>query len=328
MKKIFYFLLICFIPIIFTNCSCNIKTATTFNSKSIINSYNNYLAGGKIAYVNNNLYVTYISNDYINLGTYKFNDTGISQVMGDVSKIGSYAVETPSFYQFNDNLYVVAEEIFTYDEVNDKLRECQCDYITPYFTNDLKVGWKENMLTVSYKDNPDFVIEEAHTYYVDDYKIYFTNTDGWLYFVDVTKGSSPEFLSYLSESPLKLLHVCDDKVYFDCDSEYNDKFKTGLYCYNVEKGNCELILEGTINRLNSYNNVLYIATDDGIFNCKNNKVSRIINRSAKTIYLLDEEWIYAVQNDAGNVYRVSLDGKMVEIVDFMMTERQGMVRNH
>lgn len=45
-------------------CSCTADTAVNFNSKSIDNGYNNYLAGGNMAYKDNDRYIFYSVHDY------------------------------------------------------------------------------------------------------------------------------------------------------------------------------------------------------------------------------------------------------------------------
>lgn len=311
MKKILCIIIV-LSTLILSSCT-QIPKATTFDSKSIENGYNNYIAGGRMAYLNNNLYVTYISNDYNTLGTYKFNNDGVSHILKDNNKMGDYAFEAPKFYQLDDKLYVLDDGTFLYEDVTDSLTVCDNNEdITSYISDDLKVVW-DGKLNIVYKDNPEFIIEGTSDYYVEDDKIYYTNTDEWLYCIDIAKSQEREFLSYLFESPINLLHVCGDKVYFDHDSFYDDRYKTGLYCYSMKDDEIELVLEGEINCLNSYEDMLYIATDKGIFTLE----GKITDRSAKSIYLLDEDWIYAVQNDAGNVYRVSLDGEIVEQINFL-----------
>ena len=123
-----------------------------------------------------------------------------------------------------------------------------------------------------------------------------------------------EFVSYLTDSNSNYLHICGDKVYFDHNKEDHARYESGLYCYSLKDDEFKLVFEfeDEINCLNSYNDKLYIATDEGIFTLD----GKITDRSAKSIYLLDEDWIYAVENEKGNVYRVSLDGKTVEKIGF------------
>ena len=64
MKKIFSVVLILSLLAL---CSCTTKKATTFNSKAVDNGYNNYLAGGRMAYKDNNLYVNFISGSFSSL---------------------------------------------------------------------------------------------------------------------------------------------------------------------------------------------------------------------------------------------------------------------
>ena len=124
-------------------------------------------------------------------------------------------------------------------------------------------------------------------------------------------------MNYLTESYVNFIYVCADKVFFDFSAADYDEYETGLYCYSIAEDKFSLVLKGEVNCLNSYGDTLYIATDKGISMYYSDEVTEITNRSAKEIYLLDEDWIYAVQNDAGNVYRVSLDGKTVETIDFL-----------
>ena len=295
--------------------SCTPK-ATRFDSKSIDNGYNNYLAGGKMAYLNNNLYISYIYDGYITLGTYKFNNDGVTNILSDKNKLGEYAFLTPNFYQYDGKLYVTSMDdgIYIYDEATDNLNLCYEDeYIPNYFTDDLKVNW-DGTLRIKYRDNPEYTIDEAFPYYVSDNKVYYMNEGGSLYVYDGEKSAEPEFVSYLTDSNSNYLHICGDKVYFDHNKEDHARYESGLYCYSLKDDEFKLVLEfeDEINCLNSYNDKLYIATDIGIFTLD----GKITDRSAKSIYLLDEDWIYAVENEKGNVYRVSLDGKTVEKIGF------------
>ena len=301
-------------------CSCNTPLATNFDSKRIDNSYNNYIVGGRMAYLNNNLYICYNVDDYMTLGIYKLNNNGSSPILEDEYKLGDYAFETPSFYPYNDKLYVIDIDrgVLLYDEANDKLADCEYDTIPAYFTDDLKVGWNGG-LSICYKDKPEIVVEDAYEYYVSDNKVYYVNSDGWLYCLDVEKSDEPEFLSYLYKSPQNHIHVIEGKVYFDHDKDYNERYQTGLYCYSQNDNTIELVLEGEINCLNSYDDVLYIATDKGIFT----EEKQITTRSAKELYLLDEDWIYAIEDDAGHPYRVSFDGENIEKIDFTLGAKDG-----
>ena len=295
--------------------SCTPK-ATRFDSKSIDNGYNNYLAGGKMAYLNNNLYISYIHDGYITLGTYKFNNDGVTNVLRDKNKLGEYAFLTPNFYQYDGKLYVTSMDdgIYIYDEATDNLNLCYEDeYIPNYFTDDLKVNW-DGTLRIKYRDNPEYTIDEAFPYYVSDNKVYYMNVGGSLYVYDGEKSAESEFVSYLTDSNSNYLHICGDKVYFDHNKEDHARYESGLYCYSLKDDEFKLVFEfeDEINCLNSYNDKLYIATDKGIFTLD----GKITDRSAKSIYLLDEDWIYAVENEKGNVYRVSLDGKTVEKIGF------------
>ena len=294
--------------------SCTPK-ATSFDSKSIDNGYNNYLAGGKMAYLNNNLYISYIYDGYKTLGTYKFNNDGVTNVLSDKNKFGEYAFLTPDFYQYDGKLYVTSMEdgTYIYDEATDSLELCYDEHIPNCFTDDLKVNW-DGTLRIKYKNNPECAIDDAYPHYVSNNKVYYMNEGGSLYVYDGEKSDEPEFVSYLTDSNSNYLHICGDKVYFDHNKEDHARYESGLYCYSLKDDEFKLVFEfeDEINCLNSYNDKLYIATDKGIFTLD----GKITDRSAKSIYLLDEDWIYAVENEKGNVYRISLDGKTVEKIGF------------
>lgn len=301
-------------------CSCTVKKATIFNSKALDNGYNNYLAGGRMAYKDNNLYVNFVADNYKTLGIYRFNNSGVKQVLTDSVNFGDNAVESPYFYQLDNKIYATKNDRFAvYDETEDKLTESSQNTSFDYFDDNLKISWKDGSMTVSYKDNPEYAIEESvYDFYVSGNKIYIINDDGWLFCNDATKGNAKStFLNYLIESYVDFIHVCADKVFFSYSAAYNDEYETGLYCYSIAEDKFSIVLREEINCLNSYGETLYIATDKGIYKYDSDEITEIANRSAKKIYLLDEDWIYAVQNDAGNVYRVSLDGATVEVVDYL-----------
>lgn len=299
-------------------CSCTAERAAVFDSKSIDNGYNNYLAGGNMAYKDNNLYVNFISDGYKALGTYKFNNDGVSQVLSGESVIGSYAFEVPEFYQLGNKIYAIDDRVYIYDEAEDKLTESEYGGIYDYISEDLSVVKDGNELTVKYKDKPGYTIENVYDFYVAGNIIYSVNYDGWLYRNDVTEGNSKStFMNYLTESYTRFLHVCGDNVYFYLDAANYDEHETGLYCYSIAEDSYKLILKGEVNCLNSFGDVLYIAAKNGIYRYNAGEPEKITSRGAKEIYLLDEDWIYAVQNDAGNVYRVSLDGEKMEMIDFV-----------
>lgn len=324
MKKIFSFILILSLLAL---CSCTTKKATTFNSKAIDNGYNNYLAGGRMAYKDNNLYVNFISDNYLisddttSLGIYKFNNSGVTKVMTDAVKIDDYNFEYPFFYQFDDKIYVTATQngkFAVYNEAEDKFTDSGQDTSFDYYSDDLRIFSEAGRVTVRYKDNPEYTIEESvYDFYVSGNKIYIINDDGWLYCNDVTKGNAKStFLNYLTESYVDFIHVCADKVFFNFSAADYDEYETGLYCYSIAEDKFSLVFKGEVNCINSYGDTLYIAADKGIYKYDSDDVTEITNRSAKKIYLLDEDWIYVVQNDAGNVYRISLDGATVETIDF------------
>lgn len=146
MKKVLSFFLILSMLVL---CSCTAKKATTFNSKAVDNGYNNYLAGGKMAYKDNNLYVSFISYNALisdstdSLGIYRFNNSGVKQVLTDAVKIDDHNFEIPYFYQTDDEIYATKYGGFAvYDATADELKESSKNADVDYFDDDIEISLK------------------------------------------------------------------------------------------------------------------------------------------------------------------------------------------
>lgn len=323
MKKFIVVLLFILITLSLISCE-NISKATSFDSKAINNGYNNYIAGGNIAYQNNNLYVNFLSHNYKTLGTYKFSKNGVQQIFTENNSIGDYSINHPFFYQTDNNIYVINNGSFMeYDNSKNELTQIKLNYDsfsnTSYFSEDLTVIEDDNGIHVKSKDNYEYTIDDQfYKFYVYKNKIYLINFDGYLYYNDITK-KNPDcvFLNDLTKTQCDLFEVCGDYIYFYSNTSDYDEYETGLYRYSIIENKFDIILSGEINCLNSFNDQMYFSTNNGIYKDDIKEISKLTSRSAKEIYLLDEEWIYAIQNDAGNVYRISLDGKKIEMIDFI-----------
>lgn len=320
----------------FTLSACNnMKRAETFNSTQINNGYNNYLAGGKMAYLNNELYVVYNTDTVMSLGTYKVNNNGAKLILKNDDNQGAVdgkpALETPEFYQINDEIYVsdiMHEDFEKYDVETDTLVEADFD-VANYVTENLSLTMLRPeddypALKVKYKGNEEYIIDEpVFDYCVCDDMIYFVNYDYRLFKNNPADGSpKSEFLSYLTEGCVSKLHAFDGYIYFNNDAkDYFDETKTGLYIYSIADNSLKHILEREINCLNSYNGKLYIAADDGVYVAKPNaECKKISNLKASEIYILDTEWIYLLDDENGKIYRITPDGKNSEILDFVINK--------
>lgn len=321
MKKCLIFLMVLST---FLLCSCGENSATSFESEAINNGYNNFIVGGDMAYKDNNLYVNFYSVDNAkSFGTYRFNDKGVQQIVKDKNSAGDSFLNRPCFYQQNNELFVFQNgDCYSYDESKNKLSKVDFDYDAfeqgSIITDDLTVIINGTSIKVKYKNNSEYIIsDDIYKVYVYNNVVYYVNSDGWLYCNDVTKSNSKsQFVSYLNEDTPTHFMVCGDYVYFDSYLAEDDNNKTGLYKYSLSKDEVSLVHKGEINCLNSYNNIMYFSDNNGIYSDNNSSVVAITNRCAKSIYLLDNKYIYAIQNDSGNVYRVTLDGQNTEIIDY------------
>jgi hypothetical protein len=316
MKKLTTFFISILLLISLTSCNTNI--AQTYNSQFIDNGYNNSRYGGRMAYLDGDLYITFIShNNLKTFGTYKFNNDGVTQVLTDNNNLGDDFTGAPYFYQTSDKIYVLQNGKIT--DIDGNTSELDSYFLDDsaqiYISNTLLAYVDESeFLHIKYKDNETYSLEEQiDSYYIYDNIVYFFDIDGKLYMNELTKGNPKSTLID------KLFFVdqfiyCNGDIYFVSDL---DKDESGLYKYSLKENKYDLVAKGEINSINSYNNVIYYSTNSGVFSYKDGDITKITGRSAIEIYLLDEDYIYAVENSAGNVYRVTLDGTKTEGITFM-----------
>lgn len=300
------------------------ETAKSFDSQVANNEFANYLAGGNMAYFNNTLYLVYNSGNHVNIGTYKITNNGAENIL-DTSDI-DYIFQSPNLYQYNNQLYSTRSSdgsILKYDKENQLFTNSELDIKnnsdTVYINDDLLV-WNsdsDGTLNVRYKNNECILNLQSKTFYVVDKTVYFIDSKSWLYSYNVEKGDGKgEFITELNNDNLEYIGYCDSYFYYSNFGNNLADYKTGLYCYSFDENKTELILDKEICGLNSYNNILYIATTDGIYTANGKNCTKFSDIKTKEIYILDTQWIYTNDNN-GNILRISVDGKTTEKIDFL-----------
>lgn len=303
------------------------KTAESFIAEEVENGFLNHLAGGNMAYFDNSVYLVYNAGDSVNIGTYKINDMGVEDLLADSR--ADYIFNTPCFYQYKNELYNTRSDngkIQIYNDTDksfiDSELKIEIFSDTTYISDNLLVWNSDSYGTLNVKTNNDETVElnqKSNKFYVENNTIFLINTDGWLYSYDVknTDGQA-KFLSYLNEDIPDCIAICGDYLYYNFSGNNMSDYKTGLYRYSFDNNTTELILEKDIYCLNTYSNKLYISTENGIYVYDENKCSKFSGIKATEIYIFDTEWLYTNDN-YGNVYRIGLNDKNTEKVDFFRT---------
>lgn len=308
------------ITIILSGCT---STAESFDSQQIDNGYNNSLAGGNMAYINNSLYLVYNSGDVLNIGTYKINNNGVECIFENAEADDIFTA--PRLYQYNNQLYSVdcdKSAVLKYDSTEKKfllsefsIKPCS-DKV--YISDDLLVWYSdtEGTLNVKYKNSNEYTLDkQVYSYYVSDNVIYFMDCNGLLYSNDVTSGGDSKFINKLNDYSTEIMSVCNGYCYYTYDGNNLSDYKSGLYRYSFTDDKSELILEEEVFGLNTYDDKMYIASESGIYADNGSNCQKFSDIVTKEIYILDNEWIYTNDN-SGNIFRISIDKKSVEKIDF------------
>ncbi len=297
--------------------------ATDFPISTVENGYYNYLAGGNMACVDDNLYVNIIGG-IIYLGTYKENSTGTTKLF--TKEIDAdYSVNAPIMYQINNDIYFTDAD---YSEF--RLYDCDKDLLTEetleiksvngvcYMSEDLSVWFSDDEiyhLIVKYKDNKEVKLEKsASSFTVYDDKIYFITDNGALYYNDPsTLKSECEFVSRLNDNGLlpKML-ICNGYCYFT-DTGTEDAQK-GVYRYSFEKDTVELVLDQEVISMNMQGNKVYFATEKGVYVDDSVECTKFTSKKATELYVFDDEWIYLYNQEKGLIHRVSADGTKTQLI--------------
>ena len=296
--------------------------ATDFPVSTVENGYYNYLAGGNMACVDDNLYVNIIGG-IIYLGTYKENSTGTTKLFTKEIDV-DYSVNSPSMYQSDDKLYFISPESTVF-----RLFDCSSDSFTEetidfelygihYVSEDLRISMTYDAtdnLKFKYKDNEEVILDKpASAFTVYDDKIYFITQKGALYYNDPsTLKSECEFVSRLNDNGLlpKML-ICNGYCYFT-DTGTEDAQK-GVYRYSFEKDTVELVLDQEVLSMNMQDDKVYFATEKGVYVDDSVECTKFTSKKATGLYVFDNEWIYLYNQEKGLIHRVSADGTKTQLV--------------
>ena len=302
--------------------SCFYNKAGDFTAKFVDNGYNNYNAGGDMAYVDGTLYINSVNRFMNKKNSVLINGKEVKSLFAS-NDFDSYLLPIMVMRQYyiNGKHYMVRKgELLEWNDSKGDFVPTETEFNNildcPYIDNDLQVWHDGKGICVKYKDNKKYIITMfCYEYHVSDNKIFIIDTDGWLYINDVTKGSPECYLEskLMRESTYEENISCNDYFYYGFYPGIGRQDKKGLYAYSLNDKKYRLVVEGEVKSLNAYNNAVYAAMGDGIYKVVKDNSQRISGISAEEIYILDEKWVYAM-NYYGEVYRVSQDGVETEKV--------------
>lgn len=304
-------------------CSCGQKSypmAESFNSPQIENSFNNNLAGARMAYANDTLYCSYYTNEVWFRGVYAINNNGCNVLIpGSKTISASDMFCNPLLFQYKNDLLLLdgfTNEYSVLDDNKEKLVTSDFDLnfwsTSVYLSDDLIIRFPGNSSKLSVKksgeDEFDLYGITGHpvAFYPCDNTVYVMNDSGWLYRTDINKDNGKcEYISELEEIRCKYFLECGGYLYIDC-------YENGMYRYSIENGATEFIYQEKIDSMNSYEDMVYYSTKGGVFSCDTSgEINKLCNLRAEEIYIFDTEWIY-LYNMCGEIYRVSQNGDTVE----------------
>lgn len=322
MKKL-SLLLILLISVVFASCS-NYQTAQSFSGVAVDNGYNNFLAGGKLAYFDNALYCVYNTNGGIdNIGMYKITDNATESLFdSDSDSLYDFNVQ---LYQYNNKLYSFvgdSKNLQVYSEQKKAFKNCNIKVksSTEYFlSDDLIIYYADNQnIKIKYKNKKEYTLNfDADRFYPVDNMLYIQNDKGWLYGYNLdTPKKEPEFIDYLAdERQGNIFSVCGGYVYYDYSGDSLDERTDGLYRYSLKNKKSELVTDSDVSCVNFYNGEFYFVADNRAYLNKYDEApKKLTDIKVDEIYILDENLIYLYDNN-GNIYRITTDGNTVEKIE-------------
>lgn len=309
-------------------CSCSMSVAESFNYEGISNGQNNFLAGGKMAFKDNTLYLTTVSDFTLSSKTFAINNQGVT-LLNETKNVQDYIANTPVFYQTKDKIYICTDNWYEIDTKNNNFEKADSNVIyklteAEYSSDDLVIqsvvyGKKFN---VKYKNKKLYTVkQEYRDLCVGNDKIYFVDFNNGIYFnnPEIDNGNS-QYLTDTLRDYSSHLSACGGYVYYnavgDPKHDTGKRADSGLYCYSEKDKAHTLVIQGDVNSINCFEDMLFVATQEGVYKCKKDKATKLCDEKADEIYILDKTWVYGLNNTTGKAFRVAQNGSITEVISF------------
>lgn len=307
--------------------ACSIPSMNSFNYFNVDNGENNYLAGGNFAFKDNTLYVTSVSDLSQTSKTYAINNKGTT-LLNETKSVNDYIKNTPVFYQTKSNLYICTDDWYKVNTKDNSLSKSISDDIkqiteADYYSDNLviqSIDYGQEFKVTYQKEKTYRVKHEYQNLCYGNNKVYFVDFDNAIYCNSPAQGKGDcKYLTDTSADYHQHLGACGGLIYYDAIGETNaqsasKRTDSGLYCFSEKTKTHKLLIQGEINSLNSFKEVMYIASENGIYKCKKDKPIKLCDKKADEVYIMDNTWVYCLNNSNGEVFRVSQNGNKIELI--------------
>ncbi len=312
----------CFIMhiICLTGCKSNNHTID-FSATAVDNGYYNYVAGGRLVFINHKLYYVAVHNNlrcYDN--TYIIDEQGNTETIdSDIIQSGS-DFDVPRLYQYKDKLYInnYQQDFHNYEYHFDtgKLTISNVN-ISDYYSEDFSAYsvWDNKgyfPITVECKGHEAYKIKRSNSFTVFQGIIYFTS-DGNLYKKQPSADNKAERISMLNGDPW--IRLVNENFCYYVDADENNATLDVLYRYSFDSKKQDKLYQGEVNSINTIGGYTFFSTKKGVFRDDGKSCEIISDIIAEGVYIVDDEWIYLTDRNE-NLYRITRDGSKTEQIGF------------
>lgn len=318
-RKVLLVILAIFVVFFFSGCT-HYQSATDFLLDSYDNGFLNYVAGGRLAYINHKLYYVAVHDNlrrYDN--TYIIDGQGNIEAFDNYVKGDSYSDDAPRLYQYKDKLFVDNnQQDFHYYEYilhTGKLKESNAN-IRDYYSEDFTAYsvWDNKgyfPITVECKGQEAYKIKKSNSFTVFQGIIYYTS-DGNLYKKQPSADNKAELISMLNGDPW--IRLVNENFCYYVDADENNATLDVLYRYSFDSKKQDKLYQGEVNSINTIGGYTFFSTKKGVFRDDGKSCEIISDIIAEGVYIVDNEWIYLTDRNE-NLYRITHDGSKTEQIE-------------
>ena len=306
-------------------CSCGIEPAEDFDSSPVENAYNNYHNGGKLAFKDGNLYLVNTFLDNAESGVYKINADGFENFYPLDSFTDDTFPEFMSLYNTDGKFYAKnlnENKLCIFDESSKSFNSSEYDLKLEnnsfYLGKDYVVApdsFNEDGVELKVvKDGKSQKIDYTFVnYYIADDKIYGSGTDEKMCCYDISSEKFDEVAKVWIDPMTDKFFAANGYCY---SHDETGSSGTGFYRHDVKQGTELLLTDKTVNAINGYESKVYLSTDDGIYCFDGTNTARISDLKADELYIVDSDWLYALNTKTGELYRISMGNGKTEVVNW------------
>lgn len=293
-----------FLTIICLFASCNnIPAAEDFNSEYIDNGYYNYNSGGKMAYLNGEIYAV-TSDAALNKELWAITKNGCEKICDMDSGIRG-------LYQFNDVVYGVFSQekylrLLDADKKEFEDSGIDIDRSAYFYIDDKLLIERDSSIKINKNNRQTGLDSSFKLFTVVNDNLYLFRDDGELFVLKTdAENKKPEHIgSFNYPVREEIFCIANDSIYFPALTDLGGDLSEGLYKFSIKTGELELLSHDYVKCVNTYDNIVYFSSNDGIYYVtEDNEPQKICGETCDEIYLFDDTWLY-LYKDGGEILRV------------------------